>query len=58
MCKFSTGKYYNCDLDAVYNIGARYFMIDESMPLALFSGYRRCSKVPDERKPDADIESG
>ena len=26
MCEFSTGKVYNCDLNASYNIGARYFI--------------------------------
>ena len=26
MCRFTTGKIYNCDLSASYNIGARYFI--------------------------------
>lgn len=26
MCKFQSGKMYNCDLSASYNIGARYFV--------------------------------
>ena len=26
LCKFTTGKMYNCDLSASYNIGARYFI--------------------------------
>ena len=26
LCEFSTGKVYNCDLNAAYNIGARYFV--------------------------------
>lgn len=26
LCEFSTGKRYNCDLSASYNIGARYFI--------------------------------
>lgn len=26
VCKFRTGKIYNCDLNASYNIGARYFL--------------------------------
>lgn len=26
ICKFQTGKVYNCDLNATYNIGARYFL--------------------------------
>ena len=37
ICKFKSGKLYNCDLNASYNIGARYFIkkiqktIDESL---------------------------
>ena len=26
VCEFQTGKVYNCDLNATYNIGARYFI--------------------------------
>ena len=26
VCRFQTGKIYNCDLNASYNIGARYFL--------------------------------
>lgn len=26
LCTFKTGKQYNCDLNASYNIGARYFI--------------------------------
>ena len=26
MCEFTTGKIYNCDLNATYNIGARYYI--------------------------------
>ena len=26
ICKFQNGKLYNCDLNASYNIGARYFI--------------------------------
>ena len=34
ICRFPTGKIYNCDLSASYNIGARYFIrkIMESLP--------------------------
>ncbi|MBP0970042.1 MAG: transposase, partial [Oscillospiraceae bacterium] len=34
MCEFATGKVYNCDLNASYNIGARYFIreILKSLP--------------------------
>ena len=34
MCEFATGRVYNCDLNASYNIGARYFIreILKSLP--------------------------
>ena len=34
LCEFSTGKIYHCDLNASYNIGARYFVreIQKSLP--------------------------
>ena len=34
VCKFQSGKIYNCDLSASYNIGARYFIreIIKSVP--------------------------
>jgi len=34
LCEFSTGKVYNCDLNASYNTGARYFIreITKSLP--------------------------
>ena len=34
LCEFATGKVYNCDLNASYNIGARYFIreITKSLP--------------------------
>ena len=34
LCEFATGKVYNCDLNASYNIGARYFIreIIKSLP--------------------------
>ena len=34
ICKFKSGKVYNCDLNASYNIGARYFVreILKSLP--------------------------
>ena len=33
LCRFSTGKQYNCDLSASYNIGARYFIRELIKPL-------------------------
>ena len=46
ICKFQTGKVYNCDLNASYNIGARYFIreIERSMPETAWLGVR--AKVP------------
>ena len=34
VCKFQTGKVYNCDLNAAYNIGSRYYIreITKSLP--------------------------
>lgn len=39
LCKFSSGKIYNCDLSASYNIGARYFIreIQKSMSVKRWS---------------------
>ena len=31
ICRFTTGKIYNCDLNASYNIGARYFIREISV---------------------------
>ena len=33
LCAFQTGKRYNCDLSASYNIGARYFIRELLKPL-------------------------
>ena len=33
LCTFQTGKRYNCDLSASYNIGARYFIREILKPL-------------------------
>ena len=39
LCKFSTGKIYNCDLSASYNIGARYFIrnLPQILPARVWS---------------------
>ena len=34
LCTFRTGKQYNCDLSAAYNIGARYFIRELLKPFA------------------------
>jgi len=50
VCKFQTGKTYNCDLNASYNIGARYFIreIIKSLPatarLDIEAKVPQCSK--------------
>ena len=33
LCTFQTGKRYNCDLSASYNIGARYFIRELLKPI-------------------------
>lgn len=50
LCKFSSGKIYNCDLSASYNIGARYFIreIQKSTPVKKWS--RIVAKVPECEK--------
>ena len=50
LCKFRTGKIYNCDLNASYNIGARYYIreILKSFPeterLHILAEVPECSK--------------
>lgn len=34
LCRFRTGKQYNCDLSASYNIGARYFIRELLKPVS------------------------
>lgn len=50
LCKFQTGKIYNCDLSASYNIGARYFIreLQKSMPTRVWSDIT--AKVPECQK--------
>ena len=38
LCAFQTGKRYNCDLSASYNIGARYFIRELLKPLPATEG--------------------
>ena len=46
VCRFTSGKVYNCDLSASYNIGARYFIreILKSLPAKIRLGIE--AKVP------------
>ena len=46
ICRFTNGKYYNCDLNATYNIGARYFIRE------------LIKEVPDIKAEVPDIGSG
>ena len=46
VCRFSTGKVYNCDLNASYNIGARYFIRELLKPLRKTERLGIEAKVP------------
>ena len=47
MCIFSTGKLYNCDLSASYNIGARYFIREILKSLSEMRRLEVLAKVPE-----------
>ncbi|MFR6523485.1 MAG: hypothetical protein ACLUPZ_15795 [Lachnospiraceae bacterium] len=46
LCVFRTGKRYNCDLSASYNIGARYFIRELLKPLPVTERSLLEAKVP------------
>lgn len=46
LCTFTTGKRYNCDLSASYNIGARYFIRELLKPLSATVRSQLEAKVP------------
>ena len=46
MCTFQTGKIYNCDLNATYNIGARYFIREIIKPFSVTRRSQLEAKVP------------
>ncbi|RHO69861.1 transposase [Clostridium sp. AF50-3] len=46
LCTFRTGKQYNCDLSASYNIGARYFIRELLKPLPETERSSLEAKVP------------
>ncbi|MBQ6635934.1 MAG: transposase, partial [Lachnospiraceae bacterium] len=46
----STGKVYNCDLNASYNIGARYFIRELIKPLPATAKQRLEAEVPSVSK--------
>ena len=50
LCQFSSGKIYNCDLSASYNIGARFFIreMQKILPVRVWSDI--VAKVPECQK--------
>ncbi len=46
LCRFATGKIYNCDLNASYNIGARYFIRELLKSLPVTAEQRLEAKDP------------
>ena len=46
LCEFKGGKVYNCDLNASYNIGARYFIREITKSLPATAKQRLEAKVP------------
>ena len=47
LCEFATGKVYNCDLNASYNIGARYFIREITKSLSERARLALEAKVPE-----------
>ena len=47
LCRFQTGKIYNCDLNASYNIGARYFIRELIKTLSVTAEQDILAKVPE-----------
>ena len=50
ICKFSSGKIYNCDLSACYNIGARYFIRELEKSTSAKKWSDIVAKVPECQK--------
>ena len=46
LATFASGKRYNCDLSASYNIGARYFVRELLKPLPAMVKSKLTAKVP------------
>lgn len=46
LCKFQNGKQYNCDLNASYNIGARYFIREIEKTISVKKWLQYKAKVP------------
>ena len=47
LCRFQTGKQYNCDLNASYNIGSRYYIRELLKTLPVTVGQVVTAKVPE-----------
>ena len=47
VCRFASGKIYNCDLNASYNIGARYFIREIIKTFSATKRQRLLAKVPE-----------
>ncbi len=47
ICRFTTGKIYNCDLNASYNIGARYYIREILKTMSVTAGLDISAKVPE-----------
>ena len=47
LCRFASGKQYNCDLNASYNIGARYLIRERLKTLPATVGQAVTAKVPE-----------
>ena len=50
MCEFTTGKLYHCDLNASYNIGARYFIRELLKSVTATRRLQLEAKVPSVRR--------
>ena len=50
LCTFQTGKRYNCDLSASYNIGARYFIRELLKPVSVKRQSLLWTKVPEAER--------
>ena len=54
LCRFPTGKQYNCDLNASYNIGSRYYIRELLKTLPATAGQAVTANVP-ELAIEADV---
>lgn len=58
LCTFTTGKRYNCDLSASYNIGARYFIRELSKSVSAKEWSLLVAKVPEaERRTSCTLNT-